>query len=50
MAAEKLENPEALAELLNASTPLTAEELRQKIHVPDNLAAFRKQFSRDKGH
>tara|TARA_B100000965_G_scaffold322682_1_gene284238 strand:- start:4604 stop:5542 length:939 start_codon:yes stop_codon:yes gene_type:complete len=50
MAAEKLERIlKLLAELLNASTPLTAEELRNRIHMyPDNLVAFRKQFSRDK--
>jgi len=50
MAAEKLERIlKLLAELLNASTPLTAEELRNKIDMyPDNLVAFRKQFSRDK--
>ena len=50
MAAEKLERIlKLLAELLNASTPLTAEELRTKIDMyPDNLVAFRKQFSRDK--
>tara|TARA_B100001778_G_scaffold160120_3_gene131574 strand:+ start:7425 stop:8363 length:939 start_codon:yes stop_codon:yes gene_type:complete len=50
MAAEKLERIlKLLAELLNASTPLTAEELRHRIHMyPDNLVAFRKQFSRDK--
>ena len=50
MAAEKLERIlKLLAELLNASTPLTAEELRHKVHMcPDNLVAFRKQFSRDK--
>lgn len=50
MAAEKLERIlKLLAELLNASTPQTAEELRSKINMyPDNLVAFRKQFSRDK--
>jgi len=50
MAAEKLERIlKLLAELLNASAPQTAEELRRKINMyPDNLVAFRKQFSRDK--
>ncbi|MGB1490337.1 MAG: helix-turn-helix transcriptional regulator [Acidimicrobiales bacterium] len=50
MAAEKLERIlKLLAELLNASGPLTADELRTKIGMyPENLVAFRKQFSRDK--
>ena len=50
MAAEKLERIlKLLAELLNASTPKTADELRNKVNMyPDNLVAFRKQFSRDK--
>ena len=50
MAAEKLERIlKLLAELLNAPAPLTADELRSKIGMyPDNLVAFRKQFSRDK--
>ena len=50
MAAEKLERIlKLLSELLNASTPKTADELRTKINMyPDNLVAFRKQFSRDK--
>ena len=50
MAAEKLERIlKLLAELLNASAPLTADELRTKIGMyPENLVAFRKQFSRDK--
>ena len=50
MAAEKLERIlKLLAELLNASTPLTAEELRDRIDMyPDSLSAFRRQFSRDK--
>ena len=50
MAAEKLERIlKLLAELLNASSPLTAEELRNKVDMyPDNLAAFRRQFERDK--
>ena len=34
---------------MNASAPLTADELRTKIGMyPENLVAFRKQFSRDK--
>ena len=50
MAAEKLERIlKLLAELLNASTPKTADELRNKVNMyPENLVAFRKQFSRDK--
>jgi|TARA_B100001094_G_scaffold331433_1_gene399736 predicted DNA-binding transcriptional regulator YafY len=50
MATEKLERIlKLLTELLNASTPKTADELRNKINMyPDNLVAFRKQFSRDK--
>ena len=50
MASEKLERIlKLLAELLNSSTPRTAEELRSKIKMyPDDLVAFRRQFNRDK--
>ena len=50
MASEKLERIlKLLAELLNSSTPRTAEVLRSKIKMyPDDLVAFRRQFNRDK--
>ena len=50
MASEKLERIlKLLAELLNSSTPRTAEEIRSKIRMyPDDIVAFRRQFNRDK--
>ena len=50
MASTKLERQlKLLAELLNAESPRTAQELRNKVGMyPDDLAAFRKRFSEDK--
>lgn len=50
MAAKKLERQlKLLAELLNAESPRTAQELREKVKMyPDDLVAFRKRFSEDK--
>ena len=50
MASTKLERQlKLLAELLNAESPRTAQELRDKVGMyPDDLVAFRKRFSQDK--
>ncbi len=50
MAAKKLERQlKLLAELLNAESPRTAQELREKVKMyPDGLVAFRKRFAEDK--
>ena len=45
----KSEKLKLLAELLNAESPITAQELRNKVGMyPDGLVAFRKRFSEDK--
>jgi predicted DNA-binding transcriptional regulator YafY len=50
VAAQKLERVlKLLAELLNAESPRTADELRNKIKMyPNDLKAFRRAFNRDK--
>ena len=45
----KSEKLKLLAELLNAESPRTAQELREKVKMyPDGLVAFRKRFAEDK--
>ena len=50
MGTKKLERVlKLLAELLNAESPRTAEELRSKIKMyPDDIVAFRRAFNRDR--
>ena len=50
MGTKKLERVlKLLAELLNAESPRTAEELRSKIKMyPEDIVAFRRAFNRDK--